>query len=659
VRSIKSEAEIDKIRFSCRAVSVGLHKLHEKMALLPPGELTERSAAKILRQGILEFGCDDVPYLVAISGNPGYKDIITGPTDRPLTKGDLFVIDVGARFDDYWCDFDRNWSIGQVPNDKVRAAHRLLWLTSEAGIKAALPGVKCSDVFKAMAKVLEDGGVDLGQNNVGRMGHGLGLQLTEWPSIHPDDHTLLEEGMVITIEPGIGMEDGTMLAHEENMVIRKGGVELLTERAPCYIPVVQACTPVTEVRYAEGVLTTRQLDRKDIHGCPRGEPQHADTTEIMMRIKAQLSEVAAFHKTWEGGVPTTPLVPLAPLAKELGLKQVWLKDEGNRSMGGENLKAFKGLGVSWAVERVRRAGGLKQGTTVATMTDGNHGRALAYVAQKMGIPCVVFVPGNMVPARREAIEKYGAKVIIVKGSYDDAIVVVRKEAEKNGWILVVDTAWKGYTDVPLDILVGYTTIFRETEEQLVEVKAEAPVTHVFLQAGVGGFSSAGVAAVHLSKSKSWAKDVKFVIVEPSDADCILENVRNPPAKDEELRFALGDTDSIMAGLNCGQPSILSWPIVRDLASGFVALGDTWPREAVRKLHGLGVVAGESGVAGVAGLQALMNLPSLAQERDRLGLGPDSVVLLISTEADTDPGLYQQILAEDPFMCPGRIANAKL
>jgi len=397
-------------------------------------------------------------------------------------------------------------------------------------------------------------------------------------------------------------------------------------------------TTSNEVRYVQGCLTTLALDG---HQVPANMFNPAESNPILHRVKKQLVDVKAFHDTWMGGVDQTALVSLQPLATQLGLKEVWMKDESTRL----GLKAFKGLGVSWAVEQFRRRHGLKACKTLATMTDGNHGRALAYVAQQMHIPCVVFVPGSMVPARREAIEQYGADVVVVKGSYDDAILAVRKEAEEKGWTLIVDTAWEGYTEVPLDITVGYTTIFREAEEQLLRASATA-VTHVFLQAGVGGFASAGVAAVHLSHSKAWHPEVKFVVVEPTDADCILENVRHPAPPNTELRSCTGATESIMAGLNCGQPSILSWPILRDLCAGFVAVGDTWAKSSVKALAKLGVVSGESGAAGLAGLQALMLSPALQTERCRLGLGADSVVMLVSTEGDTDPVLYQKILAGD-------------
>ena len=178
-------------------------------------------------------------------------------------------------------------------------------------------------------------------------------------------------------------------------------------------------------------------------------------------------------------------------------------------------------------------------------------------------------------------------------------------------------------------MAGYTTMYHEVEQQIAP-KGLA-FTHVFLQAGVGGFAAASVAAVHLSKSVSWASDCKFVIVEPTDADCVLENILNPPLKNEPLRFALGATNSIMAGLNCGQPSILAWPVLRDLASGFIALGDSYAKEAVCELHAHGVVAGESGAAGLAGLMALTQQDFLVQEKTRLGLDEKSVVLIVNTE----------------------------
>ena len=240
----------------------------------------------------------------------------------------------------------------------------MLWLVTEVGIRTAMPGVKASEVYQAMAAMLEEGGVDVSSNNVGRMGHGLGMQLTEWPSIHPDDHTVLEEGMVMTIEPGLGLADGTMLAHEENIVIRSTGAELLTVRASGYIPVVRTSSAKTEVRYSEGARAVHQHEEP---GLPPAFMQllphvSSETKLILKRMQEQLHEVEKFHNEWTGRLcpggglvlngaqpSKTPLIMLPSVAEGLGLKHVWLKDEGKRW----GLKAFKGLGCSWAVERLR------------------------------------------------------------------------------------------------------------------------------------------------------------------------------------------------------------------------------------------------------------------------------------------------------------------
>lgn len=241
VVAVKSDAEVAKIRRACVVASNAMHSLDARLASFSArgGVLTERVAVKQLQSEILDLeGCDDVPYLIAVSRADGYSDIITGPTDKPLLRGDMLVIDVGARFDGYFCDFDRNWSIGAAPTDEYTRANEILYRAVSAGIAAAKPGVKCSEVYHAMANLIAAACPSDTPSNVGRFGHGLGLQLTEWPSIHPDDHTLLEVNFVMAIEPSMALSRGRMICHEENVVIRETGAELLTVRAPRAIPVV-------------------------------------------------------------------------------------------------------------------------------------------------------------------------------------------------------------------------------------------------------------------------------------------------------------------------------------------------------------------------------------------------------------------------------------
>lgn len=235
VRMRKSAAEIARIRAIAGIVSDGFEHLP---SVLRTGA-TEQDACLALQLAILRAGGERCPYMIAASGPDGYETINTNPADRALRWGDVLIIDTGSTVDGYFCDFDRNFAFGR-PSDEARSAHRLVYEATEAGIAALRPGVTASDVWHAMAKHLGKEGVE--EADVGRMGHGLGLQLTEPPSIHPEDRTVLEAGMVITIEPGIAYRTAAgsrrVMVHEENLVITDSGVELLTRRAPADMPVI-------------------------------------------------------------------------------------------------------------------------------------------------------------------------------------------------------------------------------------------------------------------------------------------------------------------------------------------------------------------------------------------------------------------------------------
>ena len=231
LRNLKSAAEIAKIRYVCQVTSGAFEDLPARART---GE-SEREICRALRADLLARGADHSPYLVAASGPGGYDDIIMGPTDRTLREGDVLIIDTGTVFDGYFCDFDRNFAFGP-PSDEARRAHDAVYRATEADIEAARPGRTTSDLWAAMWAVLEAGGA-LGEG-VGRLGHGLGMQLTEGPSHRPGDHTPLEPGMVITIEPGMIFAPGKLMVHEENIVITEAAPELLSRRAPPDMPVI-------------------------------------------------------------------------------------------------------------------------------------------------------------------------------------------------------------------------------------------------------------------------------------------------------------------------------------------------------------------------------------------------------------------------------------
>lgn len=232
LRIVKSEAEIAKINHACSIASAAFATVPEWVQSGQPLVETFR-AFKI---ELLRHGADDVPYLAGAAGAGGYADVISPPGERRLQAGDVLMMDTGARFDGYFCDFDRNYAIGRA-DDAARRAYDTLFRATDAGLAAARPGATCAELFSVMAAVIEADGYAAG--NVGRMGHGLGMQLTEWPSHSATDHTILVPGMVITLEPGLAITPARAMVHEENAVIRGDGAELLSRRALPELPVLR------------------------------------------------------------------------------------------------------------------------------------------------------------------------------------------------------------------------------------------------------------------------------------------------------------------------------------------------------------------------------------------------------------------------------------
>ena len=232
MRMIKTNAEIERIKHICSIASDAYYDLPSKLNI---GD-TEREAVNKLKIDIINRGADNVPFMPGISGKGGVSQIVCGPSDKVIENGDILFIDTGSTFDGYFCDFDRNFAFGSTTSE-VEKVYEILWRATDAGINAAKPGASTFDIFNAMNKIISDGNA-VG-NNVGRLGHGLGLQLTEPPSHRPGDNTLIKENMVLTIEPGMEYQEGKMIVHEENIVIRKDGAELITKRAPKEIPIIK------------------------------------------------------------------------------------------------------------------------------------------------------------------------------------------------------------------------------------------------------------------------------------------------------------------------------------------------------------------------------------------------------------------------------------
>jgi len=229
--NIKSAAEIEKTRFACEVTAHGFEFLRDHLH----AGMTEREACKAMHLEMLRVGADNCPYLISASGNGGYDNIIMGPTDRALNQGDILIIDTGANFDGYFSDFDRNFAIGKA-DSQVQRAYENVYCATQAGLDLAAPGRTTGELWQAMWSVLEKAGA-LG-NNVGRMGHGLGMQLTQWPSIIEGGDTLLKPGMVLTLEPGMSFAPGKMMVHEDNILITANGCEVLHQRTWPQLPVI-------------------------------------------------------------------------------------------------------------------------------------------------------------------------------------------------------------------------------------------------------------------------------------------------------------------------------------------------------------------------------------------------------------------------------------
>lgn len=366
----------------------------------------------------------------------------------------------------------------------------------------------------------------------------------------------------------------------------------------------------------------------------------AERSAVVPRMEPVAGPPRAFHRSMDG-YERTRVISLPDVASSLGIGEIWVKDESRRL----DLPSFKILGGSWAVHRLlmtragrpfesatfadlEEAAAAQRPLTLTTATDGNHGRGVARMARLLGLEAVVFVPDDMVPARIAGIEAENAKVIVNPGDYDAAVARSASEGAANGWAVIADVAYDGYTEVPRWVMDGYDTIFAECDDQI----GAAP-TALFVQAGVGAL--AGAAMHHYAAS---GQDTRFAVVEPLQAACLFESaVQGGPVT---LTSSQG---SIMAGLNCGTPSTVAWPIITAATNAYIAIPDERTREAMRLLAGAGIEAGESGAAGLAGL---LEVASSSSVRERLQLDDRATVLVINTEGATDPEAYQSILRQE-------------
>lgn len=353
-------------------------------------------------------------------------------------------------------------------------------------------------------------------------------------------------------------------------------------------------------------------------------------------------------KTWPG-YAVTPLYSFDSLAADTELARIWYKDESQRF----ELKSFKALGGAYAVARqLQQALEKRSGTrptiaellegrwkdevaelVVSCATDGNHGRSVAWGAQVFGCGCVIYVHRDVSEGRKRAMEAYGAEVIRIAGNYDDSVRQADADAREHGRIIVSDTSYEGYMEIPKDVALGYTVMLSEIVEQL---DGEIP-THVFIQGGVGGLASAVCGYFW----DLWGEQrPRFVVVEPEKANCLQQSARSG-----EPVVVEGDLDTLMAGLACGEVSLLAWEILATGADDFMTLSEDAVPVTMRMLskgyrQDPAVEAGESAVPGLA---AAIRARQSEEFAAALGLSRDSKILVIGTEGATDPEVYQKLV----------------
>ena len=355
------------------------------------------------------------------------------------------------------------------------------------------------------------------------------------------------------------------------------------------------------------------------------------------------------------GYKSSPLKGLSQLAHMLGVGGIWVKDESARL----TLNSFKVLGGSFAIYRFIKAHlnlpdrttftdlqapSVRQkiaALTFAAATDGNHGKGVAWAATALGCHSVIYVHKFTSEARIKAIEANGAEVRVVDGTYDDAVRQATLDAEQNGWQVISDTSWEGYEDIPRWVMQGYTTLLAETQEQLAGQGIAKP-THVFVQAGVGALAAA---TIGYYAQLCGADRPITVVVEPDRAACLY---RSAEAGDGQPHSFPGDLDTIMAGLACGDPSPMAWPLLWDCTDYFMACPDYVAAKGMR-IYGVPlagdpfIVSGESGAVTLGALSFILELPQLAELKERLQLDENSQILLINSEGNTDPNHFRRVV----------------
>ena len=350
-----------------------------------------------------------------------------------------------------------------------------------------------------------------------------------------------------------------------------------------------------------------------------------DKNKILNSLsKKEIDDAYSSISIWEGYSPT-PIVKLNKLSKELNLNEIFYKDESKRF----DLKSFKALGGAYAVEKVSEG---RKDIVVATATAGNHGRSVAWGARRLGLNCKIFISEFVSDARGQAMAELGADVIKVKGNYEKSLIECIKQSTENNWQIVQDVAWKDYMIVPKLTMAGYTVMMKEIVDQINQNK----ISHIILQAGVGGMAGAMIAGV-----ARYLENIPVtIVVEPDSAACVLESIKSGKIEKIDIQ-----RESLMGGMSCGEVSLVPWEILKNSVKYCISLPDDDIAKTMKLLGNATlsdkkIIAGENSAPGVISLIACCEDEKI---KEKLQLNKNSNILLIGCEGDTDQEMYQKLI----------------
>ena len=348
-------------------------------------------------------------------------------------------------------------------------------------------------------------------------------------------------------------------------------------------------------------------------------------TEILKSLSIkEIDEAYSSISNWKG-YSKTPLLELNKLSKELKLNKIFYKDESKRF----DLKSFKALGGAYAVEKVSKG---NKDIVVATATAGNHGRSVAWGAKRLGLKCKIFISEFVSDARGKAMADLGADVVKVKGNYEKSLIECIKQSTNNNWQIVQDVAWKDYMTVPKYTMAGYTVMMKEIVDQIKNDQ----ITHIVLQAGVGGMAGAMVAGI----ARYLENIPEIIVVEPDSAACVMESIKT--GKIEKIDI---ERESLMGGMSCGEVSLVPWEILKNSVKYCISLPDDDIAKTM-KLLGNASLSNEKIIAGENSAPGVISLITICEDekiKENLKLNKDSNILLIGCEGDTDQAMYQKLI----------------